>query len=163
MHSARRQGRPVHWLLLLIRSLLLLALEDLGDGNMHVRHHGLGPAVGELADQSTPGDGDGAESDRHAPFLAVQTSNLEGFPADEDDEDLAANHDGVDGPEEIIARDTFENIELVVETPVIEFVEDLEPDKGVKDEGAVTFGFRGVRHVVAEQGAAAKVEAESNG
>lgn len=131
-------------LLLRIFILLLLAFEDLRYRNMHMRHDGLGPAVGKLADQRAPGDGDGTEPDRHAPFLAVQTSNLEGFPADEDDEDLAADHDGVDDPEEVVVRDALEDVEFVVEAAVVQLVEDLEPDKGVEDEGAVAFGFRGV-------------------
>lgn len=163
MYSTRRWGWSLQSLLLGIRFLLLLALKDLGHRDMHMRHDGLGPAIGELANQRTPGNGNGTEPDRHAPFLAVQTSNLEGFPADEDDENLSADHDGVDDPEEVVARDALEDVEPVVETAVVQFIEDLEPDEGVENKGAVAFGFSGVRHIVAEEGTATKVEAESDG
>ena len=128
-----------------------------------MRDDSLGPSVRELANQRAPGNGNGSQSNRHAPLLAVQTRNLEGFASDKDDEDLAADHDGVDEPEEVVARDTLEDVEAVVETAVVEFVEDLEPDKGVEDKSAVALGFGGVRHVVPQKGAAAEVDAERDG
>lgn len=75
---------------------------------------------------------------------------MECFPADEDDEDLAANHDRVDGDEKPVSVNTLEDVELVVQAPIaihvsmqplagrgflLVLVENLHPDECVEDEG----------------------------
>lgn len=54
--------------------------------------------------------------------------------SDEDDHDLCGNDDELYADEEPIAEDTFEDIEIVIQTPVVVLVEDLHPDKDVENE-----------------------------
>ena len=75
---------------------------------------------------------------------------------------MKTDHDAVDDDEEQVAVDTHENVELVVKTATVEFVEDLHPDEHVEDDGVELqfFGFDGC--VVAEDGTTGEVEDEND-
>lgn len=75
---------------------------------------------------------------------------MECFPPDEDDQDLATNHDDIDGDEEPIPMNAFEDIKLVVQAPIaihvsthsptgrkllLVLIENLHPDERVENEG----------------------------
>lgn len=60
----------------------------------------------------------------------------EGLATDINDGDLQTDHEYVDKNEELVPLKTLEYIELVVESSVVEFVEDLHPHKRVEDNGA---------------------------
>ena len=66
---------------------------------------------------------------------ACDASDLESGTADENDHYLTTDHDGVDADEEVVLENAFEDIEFVVQTAVVEFIEDLHPDEGVEDYG----------------------------
>lgn len=61
--------------------------------------------------------------------------------------------------------DALENVEPVVETAVVELVEDLHPDEGVEDDGVEFEAARWVGGyvVVVEDGGAGKVQEEADG
>jgi len=61
-------------------------------------------------------------------------SDLEGDATDEHDEDLDTNFDKGDQNEIPVPKDALEDIELVVEPPAVDRVEDLGEDEGVKNE-----------------------------
>jgi hypothetical protein len=48
---------------------------------------------------------------------------------------LAANHDAVDTNEKPIAMQASEDIESIVQTSIVEFIEDLHPHEGVEHDG----------------------------
>lgn len=47
---------------------------------------------------------------------------------------MSPNHDAINNNEEIIPLDTFEYVELIIQPAIIEFVENLHPDKRIKDD-----------------------------
>ena len=71
----------------------------------------------------------------------VEASDLERLTADEDDHDLASNHDNVDDDEEKVAMYPFEDVELVVKAPIVELIEDLHPNESIEDHG-IQFGLK---------------------
>ena len=62
-----------------------------------------------------------ANGDRHrpkhkgiGPLRWIELRYREGFPADKHNHDLGPNHDQIDDNKEPVAKDSFENIELIV-------------------------------------------------
>ncbi|KAL3306783.1 calcium-translocating P-type ATPase [Colletotrichum asianum] len=87
------------------------------------RQKHLGPiiyvqVVREQTDQDTHGQRNRTETDRNAPLLTSQSFNLESIASDENDQQLPANHDQVDGDEEWVLGDVFKDIQLVVQAAV---------------------------------------------
>ena len=117
------------------------------------------PLIGEEADEDGPGDTDEAGNDAYSPLSSIDASglDLEGAATDEDDEGLEADDHDDDADEDPIAEDTLEHIELVVETAVVEDVEDLHPDEAVEDERVELELHVGVGKVIAEDVATGKV------
>ena len=95
-------------------------------------------------------------------MFAIDRSDLESTTTNENDGDLSANHDTVDADKEEVALKTSEDVELVVQTAVVEFVEDLHPDKSVEDHGVKLELLRGVVEVVFEDASTGEVENESD-
>jgi len=150
--------------LLKLEELLLLALLlPLLDESRHGGHKLARPFIGEQTDECTPGQGDGSQADGKAPFLTIKPDNLEGAATEKDDEDLAADHDQVDANEPHIAGYALEDVGIAIETAVVEFVEDLEPDKGVEYESVETGCFVLDRGVVAEKLGTGEVEDKGDG
>ena len=52
----------------------------------------------------------------------------------EDDHDLAGDDDELNGDEEVIACDPFEDVQLIVQAPIVILIEDLHPHKRVEDD-----------------------------
>ncbi len=92
------------------------------------------PCIREFPDSRAPRDRDGAKADREAPFLAIQWDDLERSATHENDQHLPADHDKVDDHEEPVARNPFEDVEPIVEAPVVDLVEDLQPHEGIEDQ-----------------------------
>ena len=61
--------------------------------------------------------------------------DLERATTNKDNQRLTADHDEEDADEEQVTLDTLQNVELVVQTAVVQRVEDLHPDEGVEDHG----------------------------
>ena len=113
---------------------LLLPVPRHRDAKLDLRNQSGRPRIRELSDKSTPRHREGAKADGETPFLAVERVNLESVAANEDDQDLPANHDAVDGEEEPVLCDALEDIEPVIKTTVVELVEYLQPNKRVEDQ-----------------------------
>lgn len=128
-----------------------------------MRSQGGGPRIRELANQDTPGDGDGTQSNRHAPLLSGERTDSKGGTAHEDDEDLATDHDQIDNDVKPVASNAFKNVEVVIKTATVELVEDLEPDKRVEHEGLHVLLLIEVGHIVAHQRGTGKMQDERNG
>lgn len=177
-HSPQRRAEEIPLLLFLLLTilrspatpLLLLLPERRQEGDELRKRPGnsqadrAGPRIGELADSGAPGDGDGSEAERETPLLPVQGHDLEGLAADEDDEHLPPDHDGVDDDEEPVARDALEDVEAVVQAAVAELVEDLQPDERVEDQRVEPLRLvLVVGNAVSEQRGAPEVEDEGDG
>lgn len=178
-HSPQRRAEEIPLLLFLLLTilrspatllLLLLLPERRQDGDElrkrpgNGQADGAGPRIGELADSGAPGDGDGSEAERETPLLPVQGHDLEGLAADEDDEHLPPDHDGVDDDEEPVARDALEDVEAVVQAAVAELVEDLQPDERVEDQRVEPLRLvLVVGDAVSEQRGTPEVEDEGDG
>lgn len=91
------------------------------------------PLVGEEADQDGHGQRQCCEDDADGPLVSADLGDAEGLATDEDNGDLGADHDAVDADEEVVVLQAGEDVQFVVETTVVEFVEDLHPDEGVED------------------------------
>ena len=63
----------------------------------------------------------------------INALDLERCTADEDNHNLTAYYNAVNANKEVVALYTLEYVKLVVEPAVIEFVEDLYPNEGIKD------------------------------
>ena len=74
--------------------------------------------VGDETDEDGDREGESAEEDGVPPLRAAESGDVEGFAADEDDHDLAADHDDVYGDEKPISVDTFEDVEFVVQAAI---------------------------------------------
>jgi len=66
---------------------------------------------------------------------SIDLGDLESSTTHKNDQDLATDHDAVDTNEEIITMDTFEDVEFVIQTTVVELVEYLHPNEGIEDHG----------------------------
>src|ERR1700733_1020622 len=91
--------------------------------------------VRNKSEQDCPGQTGQGTQKTHSPLPAIDPGDTERCTADEDDHDLATDHDAVDSNEPEIAMHAFENIEFVVESATVELVEDLHPDEGVENHG----------------------------
>jgi len=145
-----RRGGCLAFFSLLLAFLLLVALHFLGQaaedsGSWLPGSHQwpgsdlddlLEPEIREETDEDRPRQAERGEDDGNTPVLAVDALNRERATANEHDHDLAGDHDDRDGDEEVVVLHTRENVELVVETAVVELVEDLHPDESVEDERA---------------------------
>lgn len=95
------------------------------------------PGIREQPDHNSPRQTNHRGNNGNSPLRSVKTTrvDLESTRSDKDNGNLQSNHEDVDDDEELIAVDTFEDVELVVETTVVELVEDLHPYEGVEDDG----------------------------
>jgi hypothetical protein len=120
------------------------------------------PLVREVSDTNRPWDANEASNDGNSPLRSIDTPrlDLERATADEDDGDLKSDDQNHNADEEEVAEDAFKHIELVVETSVVEDVEDLHPDKTVENDSVELQLFVGIRKVVAEDVATGEVENE---
>lgn len=96
------------------------------DGEMPVRKESQENRPGKTADRTSNADG---------PLDAVQWRHAKGHAPDEDDHDLAADHEAVDSQKPIVLEHAFEDVEVVVQSAVVELVENLHPDKRIEDDG----------------------------
>ena len=96
---------------------------------------------------------------------SVETSrlDLEGTTSNEDNHDLQADDENDYANEEQVAMDALKHVELVVESPVVEDIEDLHPDECVKDDGVKLQLLVWVGEVVVENIATGKIKYEDGG
>jgi hypothetical protein len=87
----------------------------------------------------------------------IQTHDVESFSPNEDDRDLAPNHDQINNHEEPVPSNTLKNVELIIKPAITIFklvilaiirrkelyslplVKDLHPHERVEDEGRDLF------------------------
>lgn len=93
--------------------LLSTLLKELGNQSLE-------EMVRNEANDDADWDRQKAKNDGHGPELAtlLLLSNLKGFAANENDQDLATTHDSTDADKEPVLGKAFENVELVVQTTV---------------------------------------------
>ena len=60
-------------------------------------------------------------------MLKIETSYGKGWSTEEDDQGLTTNHKNHDDDEEFVFRDSREDIESIIESTAIDFVENLKP------------------------------------
>lgn len=84
---------------------------------------------------------DGTDGDRqetgnqgNSPVSAAQSNDLEGSSTEFDDKDLTADHDGKDEKEPVVLEETFKDVELSVQSSVVDHVENLGKHKDVEDQ-----------------------------
>lgn len=91
------------------------------------------PLIREDSDEDGPWQTESSEDDTDSPLNTINVGNAEGATTDEDDGNLCTNHDAIDTNKEEVTLKTSKDVELVVKTTIVEFVEDLHPDKCVED------------------------------
>ena len=79
---------------------------------------------------------------------SVDGSDAESLTSNKNDHDLTTDHDAVDPDEPKVAVDALEDIEFVVETSVVELVEDLHPNESVENHGGQLLDLIGVASIV---------------
>lgn len=127
------------------------------------------PGIGKLADGGAPGDGNGSEAERKTPLLAIQRYDLECLAADEDDKHLSTNHDGVYDDKEPVACDALEDVEPIIQSPIAEFIEDLQPNESVEDQCVqslfltLAYGRIGVVDMISKQRSPSEIEDKGDG
>ena len=94
------------------------------------------PLIREIPDQNCPGDTNETGDDADSPLSAINTSrfDLECATTDEHNENLESNDHDDDANEEPVAEYALKHVKLVIETPVVEDVEDLHPNEAVEDD-----------------------------
>lgn len=108
------------------------------DGEIPVWKESQENCPGKTADRTSNADG---------PLNAVQGRHAKGHAPDEDDQDLAADHEAVDSQKPIVLEHAFEDVEVVVQSAVVELVENLHPDKRIEDDGVELEVFLSLRAV----------------
>lgn len=114
------------------------------------------PLVGKQTNEDTDRNREESKNERNSPLGTVQTCNDKGVAAEEDDDDLSSCHDGHHEHEQMVAVETLEDVELVIDASTVDELEDLHKDKDVEDEGA-DFAF-----VIAEDCIATEPEDETD-
>ncbi len=118
--------------------------------------------VREESDEDGPWQAERGEDDTDGPLLAIDVSDAECTTTNEDDGDLCTNHDAVDANEEVVVLQTSENVELVIQTTIVELVEDLHPNESVENHGVELKLLCRVAQVVLEDSTSSEVEDESD-
>lgn len=123
------------------------------------------PRIGEVPDNDSPGNTHDTNNNRYGPLSSVNAArlDLESTTSNENDHDLQTDDESDYANKVGVAVDAFEHIEPVVESPVVEDVEDLHPDEGVEDDGVELELLVLVGEVVAENVATSEVEDEDGG
>ena len=120
--------------------------------------HNLEPMIWEESDTDSPRQAECGDYDADSPLRTIQANNAESATTDKGDGDLTTHHDAVDNDEEEIAVQASEDVEAVIQSSVVELVEDLHPDEGVEHNGSpLVFG------VVEEVATFGEVEDEGDG
>lgn len=65
---------------------------------------------------------------------SVQASHIKGCTSDVDDHYLTPDHDAVDTEEPVVPEHAFEDVQLVVKSPVVKLIENLHPNEGVEND-----------------------------
>lgn len=111
---------------------------------------------------------DGTDGDRHetgnqgdSPVSATQSNDLEGGTTEFDNEDLTADHDGEDKHEPVVLEEAFKDVELSVQSSVVDHIENLGKHKDVKDQ-CLEFGSSFVIVVEAEDAQTSIVQDETD-
>lgn len=89
----------------------------------------------------TDGDRQETGNQRNSPVSATQSNDLEGGSTEFDNEDLTADHDGEDQHEPVVLEETFKDVELSVQSSVVDHVENLSKHKDVENQ-CLEFGSR---------------------
>ena len=141
------------------------------------------PRVREVSDTNRPRNTHKTSNDRNGPLNTVKTTrfDLEGASSNVNlievlvflmltcgcdctyDSYLQADNEEHNGDEEVVAEDAFEDVELVVQTPVVEDVEDLHPHETVENDGVQLKLHVGIRQIVAKNVTTGEVEDEDDG
>lgn len=87
--------------------------EDAHAANEIIQRDAAG-SIRDDAQDDRPGETSDGADEANAPLGAAEPGDAEGGTADEDDHDLAADHNAVDSQEPVVAEHALEDIELVV-------------------------------------------------
>lgn len=95
-------------------------------------------SVGEEAHADSPWHAEDGQHNGDGPLWTTDTArdDGEGLATDENDGDLQTDHENVNEDEELIALQTLKDVVLVVQSSVVELIENLHPHKGIEDDGA---------------------------
>ena len=85
-----------------------------------IRYQSENELVWDKADHSSDRDRQETENDGVSPLCAIQSDNVESCASDEDNHDLATDHDTVDTHEKVIPSDAFKDVKLVIKSAVAE-------------------------------------------
>jgi hypothetical protein len=92
------------------------------------------PSIREAAYQDTPKQTRQCRKQRDSPLSPIKPSNTECLTPDKNNHDLPCYHDAIDPQEPEVAMDAFENVEFVIQSAVVDLVEDLHPDERVEHD-----------------------------
>lgn len=91
-------------------------------------------AVRDRAQNHSPWQTAQRADQTNGPENTGDPSHTKGLAADVYDHDLAADHDEIDAQEPVVPEHTFEDVEAVIQTAVVKFIEDLHPNESVEDD-----------------------------
>lgn len=89
--------------------------------------------IGNTPQDNSPWETEDSATNGDSPLDASKRFHAKRGAANEDYHDLTANHQAIDSHKPVVFVHSLENVEPVVETSIIEFVEDLHPDERIKD------------------------------
>lgn len=120
-------------------------------------------AIRDTSQEDSPWETEDSAADADSPLYGSKRFHAKSCATDENDHDLTANHQGIDSHKPVVLQDSLEDVKTVVETSIIEFVEDLHPDECVKDYRVHLRLQEGVVfHVVSKDTGSGEVENESD-
>lgn len=88
--------------------------------------------------------------DADSPLRPAQRRHFQGRTTNKDDHDLTTDHDAIDTKKPVVLEHSFEDVEFVVKSPVVELVEYLHPHKGVEDYSVEFELFVGITEIVSK-------------
>jgi hypothetical protein len=91
--------------------------------------------VWKESQEDRPGKTTNRTSNADRPLDAVEGCHPDSDAADEDNHNLTTHHETVNAQKPVVFKHAFKDIEVIVQSAVVELVENLHPDKGIKDDG----------------------------
>lgn len=123
------------------------------------------PRIREVPNSDSPRNTYETHNNRDSPLGPVDAARFdsERTTSNENDHNLEPDNENNDADKVRVTVNTLEDIEFVVETSVVEDVEDLHPYESVEDDGVKLELLVWVGEVVAENGTTGEVEDKDGG
>lgn len=90
--------------------------------------------IGNTPQDNSPRETEDRAANADTPLNARKRFHAKRSVADENNHDLSGNHQDIDSHKPVVSVYSLEDVEPVVETSIVEFVENLHPNEGIEND-----------------------------